>query len=73
MLPHAEMVHWGFAAGILLVGLCLLAEAVVGQEVWRMRPWRRYLWPGIAFGIGSFPIWKKRLAETFAKASGVRP
>jgi hypothetical protein len=52
MLPHAEMVHWAFAAGILLVGLCLLAEAVVGQEVWRMRPWRRYLWPGIAFAIG---------------------
>jgi len=52
MLPHAEMVHWGFAAGILLVGLCLLAEAIVGQEVWRMRPWRRYLWPGIAFGMG---------------------
>jgi hypothetical protein len=46
------MVHWGFAAGILLVGLCLLAEAVVGQEVWRMRPWRKYLWPGIAFGMG---------------------
>jgi hypothetical protein len=52
MLPHAEMVHWAFAAGILLVGLCLLCEAIVGQEVWRMRPWRKYLWPGIAFGLG---------------------
>jgi hypothetical protein len=52
MLPHAEMVHWGFAAGILLVGLCLLCEAIVGPEVWRMRPWRKYLWPGIAFGLG---------------------
>ena len=52
MLPHAEMVHWAFAAAILLVGMCLLAEAIVGQEVWRMRPWRRYLWPGIAFGMG---------------------
>ena len=52
MLPHAEMVHWAFAAGILLVGLCLLSEAIVGQEVWQMRPWRKYLWPGIAFGIG---------------------
>ena len=38
MLPHAEMVHWAFAAGILLVGLCLLCEAIVGEEVWRMRP-----------------------------------
>jgi hypothetical protein len=52
MLPHAEMVHWGFAVGILLVGLCLLCEAIVGQEVWRMRPWRKYLWPSIAFGLG---------------------
>jgi hypothetical protein len=52
MLPHAEMVHWAFAAGILLVGLCLLSEAIVGREVWQMRPWRKYLWPGIAFGIG---------------------
>jgi hypothetical protein len=46
------MVHWAFAAGILLVGLCLLSEAIVGQEVWQMRPWRKYLWPGIAFGMG---------------------
>ena len=46
MQPHAEMVHWLFAAGILLVGLCLLCEAIVGEEVWRMRTWRAYLWPG---------------------------
>ena len=52
MLPHAEMVHWAFAAGILFVGLCLLCEAIVGQEVWRKRAWRAYLWPGVAFGMG---------------------
>jgi len=52
MLPHAEMVHWAFAAGILFVGLCLLCEAVVGQEVWQSRPWRKYLWPGLAFALG---------------------
>ena len=45
MQPHAEMVHWLFATGILFVGLCLLCEAIVGPEVWRMRAWRRYLWP----------------------------
>jgi hypothetical protein len=50
--PKAEMVHWFFAVGILLIGLCLLSEAVVGREVWRQRPWRRYLWPGLAFGLG---------------------
>ena len=52
MLPHSEMVHWGFATGILFVGLCLLCEAIVGTEVWRMRPWRAYLWPSVAFGLG---------------------
>jgi hypothetical protein len=52
MQPAAEMIHWAFAAGILLVGLCLLCEAIVGAEVWRMRPWRAYLWPGLAFAIG---------------------
>ena len=52
MLPHAEMIHWAFATGFLLVGLCLLCEAIVGQEVWRMRKWRAYLWPGLVFAIG---------------------
>jgi hypothetical protein len=50
--PRAEFVHWIFATGILLVGLCLLCEAIVGREVWQMRPWRRYLWPGLAFAMG---------------------
>jgi hypothetical protein len=52
MQPRAEMVHWFFGAGILFVGLCLLCEAIVGTEVWRMRPWRAYLWPGLAFALG---------------------
>jgi hypothetical protein len=52
MQPPAEMVHWLFATGILLIGLCLLCEALVGSEVWRRRPWRRYLWPGLAFTLG---------------------
>ena len=52
MQPRAEMVHWAFAVGILFVALCLLCEAIVGREVWQMRRWRKYLWPGIAFGLG---------------------
>ena len=56
MQPRAEMVHWFFAAGILFVGLCLLCEAIVGTEVWRMRAWRAYLWPGVAFSLGVF-LW----------------
>jgi len=52
MQPHAEMVHWFFGGGILFIGLCLLAEAIVGTDVWRRRPWRAYLWPGVAFALG---------------------
>jgi len=52
VLPHAEMVHWLFATGLLFLALCLLSEAIVGQEVWRQRAWRRYLWPGLAFALG---------------------
>jgi hypothetical protein len=52
MKPPAEMVHWLFATGILLLALCLLSEAIVGPEVWRRRWWRAYLWPGLAFGLG---------------------
>ena len=52
MQPPAEMVHWLFATGMVLLGLCLLSEAIVGEEVWRRRWWRVYLWPGLAFGMG---------------------
>jgi hypothetical protein len=50
--PPAEHVHWLFATGLLLLGLCLLAEVIVGTEVWRERAWRAYLWPGLAFALG---------------------
>jgi hypothetical protein len=50
--PPAEFVHWMFATGFLIVGLCLLAEVIVGAEVWRRRAWRAYLWPSLAFGMG---------------------
>ena len=50
LVPKAEFVHWWFAAGFLLLALTLVAEAVVGPEVWRRRPWRRTgsprSWPG---------------------------
>jgi hypothetical protein len=52
MQPQAEMVHWMFATGFLVLGLFLLAEAIVGPEAWNRRPWRRYVWPGLAFGMG---------------------
>ncbi|HEY6067880.1 MAG TPA: hypothetical protein VIU81_04230 [Gaiellaceae bacterium] len=52
MTPPSEHVHWLFATGFLLLGLCLLAESLVGTEVWQRRAWRAYLWPGLAFGLG---------------------
>jgi hypothetical protein len=52
MMPHAEQVHWLFAGGFVLLGLCVLAEAIVGPEIWGRRAWRTYLWPSIAFGMG---------------------
>jgi hypothetical protein len=52
MQPPAEHVHWMFATGFLLLALILLAEAIVGPEVWRRRPWRAYLWPSFVFGMG---------------------
>jgi hypothetical protein len=54
MLPRSEMVHWWFAAGFLLLGMFLLAEAVVGEEIWRARRWRAYLFPGLLFALGVF-------------------
>src|SRR6478735_1306403 len=56
MTPRAELVHWAFAAGFLLLGLILLAEAIVGNDVFAMRRWRLYLWPSLAFAIGVF-LW----------------
>jgi len=41
-----------FATGFLLVGLSLLARAIVGEEVWDRRPWRAYLWPSLMFLMG---------------------
>jgi hypothetical protein len=50
--PHSEIVHWMFATGFLFLGLILLSEAIVGEEVWARRRWRVYLWPSIVFGLG---------------------
>ena len=52
MQPPAEHVHWLFATGFLLLALCLLARAIVGDEVWSRRAWRAYLWPSLLFGLG---------------------
>jgi len=52
VMPQAEMVHWWFASGVLMVALLLFAEAIVGPDVWSRRPWRSYLWPALCFLMG---------------------
>jgi hypothetical protein len=52
MQPPAQFVHWMFATGFLLLGLCLFAKALVGEEVWNRRAWRAYLWPSLLFTMG---------------------
>ena len=53
-MPPAEHVHWMFATGFLLLGLFLFAEVIAGEEVWRRRSWRMYLWPSFLFLMGVF-------------------
>ena len=52
LMPPAELVHWWFATGFLVLALLLVAELLVGPETWGRRAWRRSLWPGLMFGLG---------------------
>ncbi len=52
MIPPAENIHWLFATGFLVLGLCQLGEALVGSKVWERRRWRAYIWPATAFAMG---------------------
>jgi hypothetical protein len=65
MAPRAEIAHWAFAAGILFFGLILLAEAIVGSEVFRRRAWRSHLWPLLAIVAGLF-LWLVTILSTFS-------
>jgi hypothetical protein len=65
MLPRAEIAHWLFAAGFLFFALVLLAEAIVGAEVFRRRPWRAYLWPSLLLFAGVW-LWVIAIFSTFS-------
>ena len=54
MAPPPEVVHWLFAVGFLMLGLCVVCEVAVGPDVWRMHGWRPYLWPTSLFVMGMF-------------------
>ena len=52
MVPRAEIAHWLAGSAVLLLGLVLLSEVIVGTEVFRRRRWRAYLWPSLALAGG---------------------
>jgi hypothetical protein len=65
VLPQAEMAHWLAAAVALLVGLLLIAEVIVGQEVYRRRAWRAYLFPALVV-VSSIGLWLITVFSTFS-------
>ena len=65
MVPRAEISHWIFASLFLLLGLVLLAETIVGTEVFRRRTWRAYLWPSLALTAGVL-LWVVVIFSTFS-------
>ena len=65
MAPRPEIAHWLAGSFALLLGLILLAEAIVGQEVFRRRAWRAYLWPSLALG-GGVLLWVVAVLSTFS-------
>jgi hypothetical protein len=65
MVPRPELAHWFAGAIALLLALILLSEVIVGQEVFRRRRWRAYLWPSLALG-GGVLIWVIVVFSTFS-------
>jgi hypothetical protein len=65
MLPRAEIAHWLFAAGFLFFGLVILAEAIVGPQVFRRRLWRACLSPSLALLAGVW-LWVIAIFSTFS-------
>jgi hypothetical protein len=65
VIPKAESAHWIAAAVALLLGLLLIAEAIVGPEVFRRRAWRAYLFPAtvVASSVG---LWVIVVFSTFS-------
>jgi hypothetical protein len=65
MIPRAESAHWVAAAIALLIGLVLLAEAIVGTEVFRRRAWRASLFPTVVIA-SSVLLWVITIFSTFS-------
>jgi hypothetical protein len=65
MVPRPEIAHWLAASVALLLALILLAEVIVGPEVFRRRRWRAYLWPAVALAAG-VGLWVITVFSTFS-------
>jgi uncharacterized membrane protein len=65
VVPKAETAHWVAASVALLIGLLLVAEAIVGPEVFRRRAWRAYLFPAIVVA-SSVGLWVIVVFSTFS-------
>jgi hypothetical protein len=65
MVPRAEIAHWLAGSAVLLLGLVLLAEVIVGTDVFNRRRWRAYLWPSVAF-VGGVLLWVVTIFSTFS-------
>lgn len=65
MVPRPESAHWLAGAVALLVGLLLIAEVLVGTEVFRRRAWRAYLFPAIVI-VSSVGLWVITILSTFS-------
>ena len=65
MIPKAETAHWIAASVALLIGLLLIAEAIVGPEIFRRRTWRAYLFPSVVVA-SSVGLWIIVVFSTFS-------
>jgi hypothetical protein len=65
MVPPPEEAHWVAGAIALLVGLLLIAEVLVGPEVFRRRTWRAYLFPSLVL-VSSVLLWVITIFSTFS-------
>ena len=65
VVPRAESAHWLAASVALLIGLLLVAEVIVGSEVFRRRRWRASLFPAVVV-TSSIGLWVVTILSTFS-------
>ena len=65
MIPRADTAHWIAAAVALLLGLLLIAELIVGPDVFRRRRWRAYSFPAVVI-VSSVLLWVITIFSTFS-------